>query len=41
MERIGKEAVLAQSRYYPSICLKELRETTKTSVRMFGIPAEI
>jgi hypothetical protein len=41
LERIWREAVMAYSRYYPSICLEGLRETTKTSVRIPGVPAEI
>jgi hypothetical protein len=41
LERIYMEAFVAYSRYYPSICLEGLGETTKTSVRMSGIPAEI
>jgi hypothetical protein len=30
LERIWKEAPVAYSRYYPSICLEKLRKTTKT-----------
>jgi hypothetical protein len=33
LERIWKETVTAQARYYPGICLKELSKTQETSVR--------
>jgi hypothetical protein len=37
LERIWKEVVIAQSRYYPSICPDGLRETMKkSSVRIGG-----
>jgi hypothetical protein len=29
------------SRHYPGIDLKEMRKTIETSVRIFGVPAEI
>jgi hypothetical protein len=41
LERMWKEAVVAQLRYYPGICLEGLRKTTKTSVRIAGLRAEI
>jgi hypothetical protein len=41
LERVWKEAVLAQLRYCPGICLEILRKTMKTSVRIVGVPVEI
>jgi hypothetical protein len=42
LERILKEAVITSLRYYPSICLEELRKTTKkTAVRVAIVLAEI
>jgi hypothetical protein len=35
------EEVVAKSRYYPAIPLEGMRKTTKTSVRISGIPPEI
>jgi hypothetical protein len=40
-EIIWMEAVVTSSWYYPSICLKELRKTTKISVRITSVPIEI
>jgi hypothetical protein len=41
LERVWKEAVLAQLRYCPGICLERLRKTTKTSLNIAGVPVEI
>jgi hypothetical protein len=41
LERSWKEVLMAYLRYYPDICLKGLRKTTKASVVMVGILAEI
>jgi hypothetical protein len=41
LERVWKEAIMAQSRYYPRICLEVMRETTKNLVQDAGVPAEI
>jgi hypothetical protein len=41
MEKIWKEAVMAQLRYYPSICLGRLKKTTLESVRITGTLAGI
>jgi hypothetical protein len=35
------EVVVAQSRYYPDICLEGLKKTTKTSLQIADVPAEI
>jgi hypothetical protein len=35
-----KEAVVAELRYYPGVCLEGLRKTTK-SLRIAGFQAEI
>jgi hypothetical protein len=40
-ERIWKETVIAQSRYYSSTFLEGLRKTTKTPVMISGVPAQI
>jgi hypothetical protein len=40
-ERIWEEVMVAYSRYYPGICLEGLRKTTKTSVRIAGVPSEV
>jgi hypothetical protein len=39
MNQDVKEVVVAQSRYCPRIRLEGLSKTTKTSVRVEGIPA--
>jgi hypothetical protein len=41
LERISKEADGVLSRYYPVICLEELRSATKTPVRIAGVLGEI
>jgi hypothetical protein len=41
LEWIWKKAVVAYLRYYPAVCLKRLRKTTKTSVRIAGLQTEI
>jgi hypothetical protein len=41
LARIWEEAVVAQSRYDLGNCVKRLRETMKTSVRLADVPAEI
>jgi hypothetical protein len=41
LERTWQEAVMACLRYYPDICLEGLRKSTKTSVRISRLPAEI
>jgi hypothetical protein len=41
MEKIWKEAVMAQLRYYPTICLGRLKKTAQESVRIAGALAEI
>jgi hypothetical protein len=41
MEKIWKEAVMAQLRYYPCICLGRLKKTAQESVRIAGALAEI
>jgi hypothetical protein len=40
MERIWKEAIVAQSKYYPRIFLEGLKKTTKNTVRTAGVAAE-
>jgi phage baseplate assembly protein W len=40
-EKISKEVVVALLRYYPKICLEQLRKTTTTSVRTATVPAGI
>lgn len=40
-ERIWKKVVVALLRYYPNICLEQLRKMTKTSVRTATVPARI
>jgi hypothetical protein len=39
LENIWKEAVVAESRYYPSICLGGLRKTTKILSQDIWFPA--
>lgn len=39
--RIWKEAVVAYSKYYPDICLKELRQRSNSSERTSGVQTEI
>jgi hypothetical protein len=41
LEMTRKEVVVAQSWNYPSICLEGLRKSTKTSVRVADLLAEI
>jgi hypothetical protein len=41
LERIWKEVVVAQSGYYCGIFLHELRNVTKNSAIMAGVPAKI
>jgi hypothetical protein len=41
LERVWKEAVLAQLRQCPCICLETLRKTMKTTFRIAGVPVEI
>jgi hypothetical protein len=41
LEKIWKEAVVVLSRYYPGICLEELRNATKAPVRIAGVLAKI
>jgi hypothetical protein len=36
-----KEAAVAYFKIYPSTCLEGLRETSKTSITIIGVPAEI
>jgi hypothetical protein len=40
-ERDWKEAVMTYLRYCPSICLKGLRKTAKTSVRITSVLGKI
>jgi hypothetical protein len=41
LERILTKAVMAYLVYYHCICLEGLKKTTKTSVRIAGLQAEI
>jgi hypothetical protein len=41
LEGIWKEVAVALSRYTLRICLKELRKTTNTEVRIAGVLAQI
>jgi hypothetical protein len=41
LERIRKEAIVAQSRYYPSICLEGLRKKQNTSDRIASTPVKM
>jgi hypothetical protein len=41
MERIWNEAVVPQSKYYPSIFLESLKKTTENLIRTVGVQAEI
>jgi hypothetical protein len=40
LESVWKEAIGAQSRYYPSICLDGLRKLQKTLGRTTSVPTE-
>jgi hypothetical protein len=40
-ERTWKEAIVADLRYYPGICLEGLGKPRKASVRITGLRAEI
>jgi hypothetical protein len=41
LERIWKEAVMAEWRYYPGNCFERLRKTTNTSAMIANVPAGI
>jgi hypothetical protein len=41
LEKIWKEASMAQSRSYPGICLEGLSKDTKDPVKLTGVPVEI
>jgi hypothetical protein len=37
---LWKEVVAAYSNYFLGVCLDGLRVSTKTSIRLFGVPSE-
>jgi hypothetical protein len=41
LKMIWKESVVAYSRYYPVICLEDVTNTSKSSLRISDVPAEI
>jgi hypothetical protein len=41
LERVLKNMIVAQSKYYPGICLEGLKRTMKASVKKAAVPAGI
>jgi hypothetical protein len=40
-KEFGRKSGVAESRYYPDICVEGLRKAMKISVKIAGVPAKV